>query len=206
MVVSHERHCNIAKSQEPAQEQKWKVLTMAKTPRCRAVQWWASHSRSVKRWAGAALYRSKPRPQIGLASLSRPTTAASRTATARTAASRTATARTAAEPTAAAARTAAVPTAAPTAVATDEIRGERRRWLPVGSQAVALDRARQSIAVARDSPVADIARPRVDDVGSGVHCLSVALPQGDLVAALEVHRERLLVPGQGGGACEATTD
>src|SRR5215472_8103100 len=150
-------HCNIAKSQEPAQEQKWKVLTMAKTPRCRAVQWWASHSRSVKRWAGAALYRSKPRPQIGLASLSRPTTtAASRTATAPTATARTG--------------------AAPTAVATDEIRRERRRWLPVGSQAVALDRARQSIAVARDSPVADIARPRVDDVGSGVHCLSVALP------------------------------
>src|SRR6516162_6628955 len=174
MVVSHERHCNIAKSQEPAQEQKWKVLTMAKTPRCRAVQWWASHSRSVKRWAGAALYRSKPRPQIGLASLSRP--AAPRTAAART------------------------------AVATDEIRRERRRWLPVGSQAVALDRARQSIAVARDSPVADIAWRRVDDVGSGVHCLRVALPQGDLVAALEVHRERLLVPGQGGGACEATTD
>src|SRR5262249_798951 len=88
MVVSHERHCNIAKSQEPAQEQKWKVLTVAKTPRCRAVQWWACHSRSVKRWAGAALYRSKPRPQIGLASLSRPA-AASRTATARTATART---------------------------------------------------------------------------------------------------------------------
>src|SRR6516225_25924 len=179
MVVSHERHCNIAKSQEPAQEQKWKVLTVAKTPRCRTVQWCASHSRSVKRWAGAALYRSKPRPQIGLASLSRPTTAASRTATARTATARTAAARTsaaaettAAETTAAAARTGA----ARTAVATDEIRRERRRWLPVGSQAVALDRARQSIAVARDSPVADIARPRVDDVGSGVHCLSVALP------------------------------
>src|SRR6516164_3857618 len=172
MVVSHERHCNIAKSQEPAQEQKWKVLTMAKTPRCRAVQWWASHSRSVKRWAGAALYRSKPRPQIGLASLSRPTTAASRTATARTATARTAAARTSAAADTTAARTAA----ARTAVATDEIRRERRRWLPVGSQAVALDRARQSIAVARDSPVADIARPRVDDVSSGVHCLSVALP------------------------------
>src|SRR5262245_61641655 len=184
MVVSHERHCNIAKSQEPAQEQKWKVLTMAKTPRCRAVQWWASHSRSVKRWAGAALYRSKPRPQIGLASiLSRPTTAASRTATARTATARTAAARTsaaaettAAETTAAETTAAARTGAARTAVATDEIRRERRRWLPVGSQAVALDRARQSIAVARDSPVADIARPRVDDVGSGVHCLSVALP------------------------------
>src|SRR5262249_30232470 len=171
-------HCNIAKSQEPAQEQKWKVLTMAKTPRCRAVQWWASHSRSVKRWAGAALYRSKPRPQIGLASLSRPTTAASRTATARTATARTAAAR----PAPAAATTpaprppAARPPAARTAIATDEIRRERRRWLPVGSQAVALDRARQSIAVPRNSPVADIARPRVDDVGSGVHCLSVALP------------------------------
>src|SRR5215831_398553 len=174
MVVSHERHCNIAKSQESAQEQKWKVLTMAKTPRCRAVQWWASHSRSVKRWAGAALYRSKPRPQIGLASLSRPTpTAASRTATARTPPARTAAA---AETTAAETTAAARTGAAPTAVATDEIRRERRRWLPVGSQAVALDRARQSIAVARDSPVADIARPRVDDVGSGVHCLSVALP------------------------------
>src|SRR5262252_8875529 len=117
-------HCNIAKSQEPAQEQKWKVLTMAKTPRCRTVQWWASHSRSVKRWAGAALYRSKPRPQIGLASiLSRPTTAATRTATARTAAA----AETTAAETTAAARTGA----ARTAVATDEIRRERRRWLPV---------------------------------------------------------------------------
>src|SRR5262249_29879388 len=182
MVVSHERHCNIAKSQESAQEQKWKVLTMAKTPRCRAVQWWASHSRSVKRWAGAALYRSKPRPQIGLASLSRPTaaptTAAGRAATARTATARTAAAAetTAAETTAAETTPAARTRAARPAVATDEIRRERRCWLPVGSQTVALDRARQSIAVPRDSPVADIARPRVDDVGSGVHCLSVALP------------------------------
>src|SRR5262249_60883731 len=67
------------------------------------------------------------------------------------------------------------PAAEPTAVAA-HVRRERRRWLPVGSQAVALDRARQSIAVARDSPVADIARPRVDDVGSGVDCLSVAGP------------------------------
>src|SRR5262249_45526375 len=163
MVVSHERHCNIAKSQEPAQEQKWKVLTMAKTPRCRAVQWWASHSRSVKRWAGAALYRSKPRPQIGLASiLSRPTTAASRTPTAPAAPAPPRPDPPAppppAEPPAAETPAAARTGAARTAVATDEIRRERRRWLPVGSQAVALDRARQSIAVARDSPVADIAR------------------------------------------------
>src|SRR5262249_15371672 len=121
---------------------------------------------------------SKPRPQIGLASLCRPTaapcTAAANTAAEPTAAARTAAARTAAEPTAAA-RTAA----ARTAVAPDEIRRERRRWLPVGSLAVALDRARQSIAVPRNSPVANIARPRVDDVGSGVHCLGVAGPHGD---------------------------
>src|SRR5262249_27388342 len=102
----------------------------------------------------------------------------------------------------AAAETASAETAAAeTAAAVAHIRRDRRRWLPVRSLAVALDRARQSIAVHRNSPIANIARPRVDDVGSGVHCLSVARPAGDLVAALEVHRERVLVPGQGGGAC-----
>src|SRR5439155_7640060 len=121
--------------------------------------------------------RIEPQPQIGLASLCGPT-AATRTAAARstttTAAAETATA-----------KTAATGTAAETA-RTVQIRRDRRRWLPVRSLAVALDRARQSIAVHRNSPVANIARPRVDDVGRGVHCLSIALPQGDLVAALEV--------------------
>src|SRR5262249_29519726 len=82
----------------------------------------------------------------------------------------------AAEP--AAAETAAADTAAADTAAarTVHIRRDRRRWLPVRSLAVALDRARQSIAVYRNSPVANIARPRVDDVGSGVDCLSIALP------------------------------
>src|SRR5262249_32003440 len=55
-----------------------------------------------------------------------------------------------------------------TAARTVHIRRDRRCWLPVRSLAVALDRARQSIAVYRNSPVANIARPRVDDMGSGV--------------------------------------
>jgi hypothetical protein len=115
------------------------------------------------------------RPQIGSASLYRPATsgptaaarsttaAAAETAAAETAAAETATAETATAE-AAAARTEA------------HIRRDRRRWLPVRSLAVALDRARQSIAVHRNSPVANIAWPRVDDVGGRVHCLSVALP------------------------------
>src|SRR5262249_58762884 len=79
----------------------------------------------------------------------------------------------------------AAPAAAETTAApTVHIRRDRRRWLPVRSLAVALDRARQSIAVYRNSPVANIARPRVDDVGSGVHGLSVAPPYGDLVTEL----------------------
>jgi hypothetical protein len=110
------------------------------------------------------------RPQIGSASLYRPATSGP------TAATRTAAARSA---TTAAAETAAAETAtAETAAARTEahIRRDWRRWLPVRSLAVALDRARQSIAVHWNSPVANIARPRVDDVGSAVHCLSVALP------------------------------
>src|SRR5262245_59018174 len=124
---------------------------------------------------------SKPRLQIDLASLCRPTAApcsaaATRTAAARAAAARTAAEATAAEPTAAEPTAAARTAAARTAVATDERRRDRRRWLPVRSLAVALDRARQSVAVPRNSPVANIARPRVDDVGGGVHCLGVAGP------------------------------
>jgi hypothetical protein len=116
--------------------------------------------------------RIEPQPQIGLASLCRRTTAARAPAASRTAA------RTAAEPTAAATEPTAAatePTAAET-TRTVQIRRDRRRWLPVRSLAVTLDRARQSIAVHRNSPIANIARPRVDDVGSGVHCLSIALP------------------------------
>src|SRR5262249_16650247 len=84
------------------------------------------------------------------------------------------------------------------------IRRDGRRWLPVRSLAVALDRARQSVAVPRNSPVANVARPRADDVGSGIHCLGVAGPSGGFVAAWEVHRERILVPGKRAGACKAT--
>src|SRR6516165_9022384 len=131
---------------------------------------------SVKRCAGASRpcspnlwsyrfrvhhLRIEPQPQNGLASL------CGRTAAARTAAARSTTA---------AAETASPETAAAETARTVHIRRDRRRWLPVRSLPVALDRARQSIAVHRNSPVANIARPRVDDVGSGVHCLSVALP------------------------------
>src|SRR5262249_7175979 len=140
---------------------------------------------SVKRCAGASRpspnlwsyrfrvhhLRIEPQPQIGLASL------CGRTAAARTAAARSPTAAAAAAQTAAAETTTAETAAAETTAArTVYIRRDRRRWLPVRSLAVALDRARQSIAVYRNSPVANIARPRVDDVGSGVHCLSIALP------------------------------
>src|SRR5262245_2775051 len=144
---------------------------------------------SVKRCAGASRpgspnlwsyrfrihhLRIEPQPQIGLASL------CGRTAAARTGAARSTTAaaaETAATETAAAETAAAVTTSAETGAArTVHIRRDRRRWLPVRSLAIALDRARQSIAVHRNSPVANIARPRVDDVGSGVHCLSIALP------------------------------
>src|SRR5262249_43210617 len=138
---------------------------------------------SVKRCAGASRpcspnlwsyrfrvhhLRIEPQPQICLASL------CGRTAAARAPAASRAAARTAAEPTAA--ETAAAETAAAETARTVQIRRDRRRWLPVRSLAVALDRARQSIAVHRNSPVANIARPRVDDVGSGVHRLSIALP------------------------------
>src|SRR5262249_39400263 len=96
--------------------------------------------------------------------------------------------------------------AARTAVLAGEIRRERRRWLPVRAQAGALDPARQAVAGPRDSPVANKARAWGGDVGSGGHWLGVAGPQGDFVGALEVHRERILVPGQGAGACKAATD
>src|SRR5262245_12750132 len=155
------------------------------TLRCRAVRW-ASHSRSVKRCAlelAPQIYAPMvpafiilgTRPQIDSASLYRPATSGPTAAT-RTAAARSTTA--AAAETAAAAKTAATQTAAAETAAapTVHIRRDRRRWLPVRSLAVALDRARQSIAVYRNSPVANIARPRVDDVSSGVHCLSIALP------------------------------
>ena len=121
------------------------------------------------------------RSQIDSASLYRPATrgptASTRTASTRTAAARSTTAaaaETAAAETAAAETAAAETAAAPTGGA--HIRRNRRRWLPVRSLTVALNRARQSIAVHRNSPIANVRRPRVDDVGSGVHCLSVALP------------------------------
>src|SRR5262249_42346691 len=117
--------------------------------------------------------RIEPQPQIGLASLCRRTTAARAPAASR-AAARTPAEPTATEPTAA--ETAAAETPPAQTARTVQIRRDGRRWLPVRSLAVALDRARQSIAVHRNSPIANIARPRVDDVGSGVHCLSIALP------------------------------
>src|SRR5436853_5773708 len=98
MVVSHERHCNIAKSREFAQEQKWKALTSDTAMPSRAV---ASHSRSVKRCApdlapqiyGPAfiVLRSKIGLQVGSASLYRPATRGP-TAAARAAAARRSTA------------------------------------------------------------------------------------------------------------------
>src|SRR5262249_38658292 len=159
------------------------------TLRCRAVRW-ASHSRSVKRCArdlAPQIYGPMVpafiilgiRPQSDSASLYRPATSGPTAAT-RTAARRSTTAaaaETAATETAAAATTPPDTAAAePAAARTIQIRRDRLRWLPVRSLAVALDRARQSIAVHRNSPVANIARPRVDDVGSGIHCLSIALP------------------------------
>ena len=150
------------------------------TLRCRVVRV-ASHSRSVNRCApdlAPQIYGPMVpafiilgiRPQIDSASLYRPATSGP------TAATRTAAAR---STTAAAAETAAAETAAAETAAArtgPHIRRDRRRWLPVRSLAVALNRARQSIAVPRNSPIANVRRPRVDDVGSGVHCLSVALP------------------------------
>src|SRR5205823_325776 len=112
---------------------------------------------SVKRCAGASRpcspnlwshrfrihhLRIEPQPQIGLASLCRRTTAA-RAPGASRAAARTAAETAATEPTAA--ETAAAETAAAETAAAVHIRRDRRRWLPVRSLAVALDRARQSI-------------------------------------------------------------
>src|SRR5262249_14105358 len=111
--------------------------------------------------------------QSDSASLYRPATSGPTTAATRTAAGRSTTA---AAETAAAETAAAETAAAETAAAVAHIRRDRRRRLPVRSLAVELDRARQSIAVHRNSPIANIARPRVDDVGSGVDCLSIALP------------------------------
>src|SRR5262249_21313690 len=106
------------------------------------------------------------------------------------------------DPCATSAATSAAPSAAATSARANPNeaaigREDRRRWLPVRSLIVASNRARQSVPAHRNVPVADIARPWIDDVGGSVCILGVAGAEGDFVAALEIHLPRILVPGRG---------
>src|SRR5262245_9429840 len=70
-------------------------------------------------------------------------------------------------------------------------------------RAIAFDRPSGPLAVHRYSSVADIARPRVNDVSGGVHILGVAGAGNDCVFALELLRGRILVPRPGARAGKA---
>ena len=70
-------------------------------------------------------------------------------------------------------------------------------------RAIAFDRPRHPLPVAWNSPVADIARPRINDVGGSVHIPGVAGTGDDSVFALEILRGRILVPSPGPRAGEA---
>src|SRR4051794_27284653 len=71
-------------------------------------------------------------------------------------------------------------------------REDRRRRRLVRSCAVTADCARHPISVRRNSPVADVTRPRVNDVCGGVHIPGVAGARDDGVFALEILRGRIL--------------
>jgi len=70
-------------------------------------------------------------------------------------------------------------------------------------RAIAFDSPRHPLPVAGNPPVADIAWPRVNDVGGSVHIPSVAGTGDDGVFALEILRGRILVPSPGLRAGEA---
>ena len=70
-------------------------------------------------------------------------------------------------------------------------------------RAIAFDSPRHPLPVGGNLPVADIARPRVNDVGGSVHIPSVAGTGDDSVFALEILRGRILVPSPGARAAKA---
>jgi hypothetical protein len=69
--------------------------------------------------------------------------------------------------------------------------------------AITFDSPRHPLPVAWNPPVADIARPRINDVGGSVHIPGVAGTRDDGVFALEILRGRILVPSPGPRAGEA---
>src|SRR5262249_15093921 len=70
--------------------------------------------------------------------------------------------------------------------------------------AIAFDSPRHPLPVAWNPPVADIGRPRVNDVGSSVHIPGVAGTGDDGVFALEILRSGVLVPSPGARAGEGS--
>src|SRR5262249_25596285 len=81
-------------------------------------------------------------------------------------------------------------------------RRNRARRGPRPVRAIAFDRPRHPLPVAWNPSVADIRRPRIDDVGGGVHIPGVAGAGDDGVLALEILRGRILVQSPGLGAGE----
>src|SRR4051812_25188749 len=82
----------------------------------------------------------------------------------------------------------------------------RRNWtrrVPRCVRAISFDGPSGPLAVHRYTPVADIARPRVDDVSGSVDILRVAGAGDDRVFALEILRGRVLVPSPGNRAGKA---
>ena len=79
----------------------------------------------------------------------------------------------------------------------DVVEGSNRfgRALQLGHVLVAIDRGRQSLAVARDMRVVDVTRPRIDDLDRLIRLRGIAGAQGDRLASREVLLERI-VEGQ----------